>query len=253
MYKNQNDEESFEVQQYVEKGEHYSTKQKRRFLNDTKDLKIKRGRLLDVGCGGGFFLKSMEDTYSEVIGVEISTSHAEFAQKTMMLDVLNGTIQTVKFPEDYFDTITLWDVIEHVVDPHATLNEARRILKKGGLIAVSTPNVNGITASLIKETWLYYTPPQHLYFFNPKALSTLFKESGFIIKRIRTRNIYFNNIIQSFKYRRRLTPGAQRTSIANVSSKIERNKMLTLIARLVNLLVYQSGWGDILLAYGLKL
>jgi 2-polyprenyl-3-methyl-5-hydroxy-6-metoxy-1,4-benzoquinol methylase len=253
MYKNQNYEESFEVQQHVEKGEHYSAKQKRRFLNDTKDLKINKGRLLDVGCGAGFFLKSMEDRYSEVRGVEISTSHAEFAQKTMMLDVLNGTIQTANFTAEYFDTITLWDVIEHVVDPRATLDEARRILKKGGLLAISTPNVNGITASLSKKTWLYYTPPEHLYFFNRNALSTLFKESGFIIKRIRTRNIYFNNILQSFKYRHKLTREAQRTSIANISSKIERNKMLTLMARLVNLLVYQSVWGDILFAYGIKL
>lgn len=239
-------------QKYIKESEAYSQKQKDRFFRDIKKVKINKGKLLDVGCGGGFFLKCMEEIYSQVTGIEVSMLQVEFAQKIMKLNVIKGTLQTAKFPEDLFDTITFWDVLEHVVDPLTTLQEARKILKKDGLIAVSTPNAGGITATFTKESWLYYSPPQHLHFFTPKTLKLLLRKAGFTILKVRTENIYFNNIIQSLRQDYKITPKEQRTSIADFSSKIEGNRILVLIKNFINLGISHSSWGDILFAYALK-
>jgi SAM-dependent methyltransferase len=102
------------------------------------------GRLLDVGCGLGFFLKKMQDFDSwESFGCEISPEAAAYARNKLGLgNIFNGRLEDAALPEKSMDMVTLWDVIEHIPDPDPLLRRIRELLKPGGMLFIHTPNVH---------------------------------------------------------------------------------------------------------------
>ena len=106
----------------------------------------KTGRLLDVGCGEGERLKvAFENGWSDLYGLELSDSAIENVKKRLAFDddrrFKNSTILDSGFPDNFFDVITYWSVLEHVVDPLENLKKAYDLLKKDGLIVIRVPNV----------------------------------------------------------------------------------------------------------------
>jgi len=101
-----------------------------------------RGTILDVGCGQGHFLKLAKDKGWEVHGVEVAKSACEYAKARFNIDVKNLSIEDASFPEESFDVITLWNVLDHLCNPMQTLKFAQRLLKKGGLLIARVPNVH---------------------------------------------------------------------------------------------------------------
>ena len=99
----------------------------------------KAGRLLDDGCGTGNFLRLAERAGWQATGVELSERAARFAVQ-QGLDVRQGTLAEQKFPSDYFDVVTLWDVLEHLAGPREEIDEIYRVLKPGGTLIVRVPN-----------------------------------------------------------------------------------------------------------------
>jgi len=101
------------------------------------------GRLLDVGCGVGFFVKVARDVGWDAHGSEISPIAVRIGREQLGLAQLHvGRIQDAGFAQSSFDVITLWDVIEHIPDPVSLLIELRRLLRVGGLLFVQTPNIS---------------------------------------------------------------------------------------------------------------
>ncbi|MFH1858621.1 MAG: polysaccharide deacetylase family protein [Candidatus Omnitrophota bacterium] len=138
-----------------------------------------QGKLLDVGCAAGYFLKAAEKAGWEVQGVEISEEASRYARELLKLDVRTGTLFDVKFPSETFDVVTLWDVLEHIPDPSAFLCEIHRLLRGEGLLVVLTPNIAGLRARLMGRNFIGYRPPEHLYYFSPASLQTLILKTGF--------------------------------------------------------------------------
>lgn len=110
----------------------------------------KSGRLLDVGCGLGYFVKKMSDFQQwEVYGYEISRQAAEYAQKKLGLrNIFHGKIEDSNFvrmdsfgEKKSFDIITLWDVIEHIPDPDPLFSYLVTLLKDNGMLFIHTPNI----------------------------------------------------------------------------------------------------------------
>lgn len=103
-----------------------------------------KGRLLDVGCGLGFFVKkvsSLPDWYAH--GCETSKAAVDFAQRELGLaSVRHGPVEECGYPDNYFDIVTLWDVLEHVPEPDPLLSFLRAPLKDDGMLFIHTPNVN---------------------------------------------------------------------------------------------------------------
>jgi 2-polyprenyl-6-hydroxyphenyl methylase/3-demethylubiquinone-9 3-methyltransferase len=102
---------------------------------------IKGRRVLDIGCGGGLFLAKMKAAGADVLGIELSDTRAHYAKTKYGFEVVKRTIE-----DDYwkafhgtFDVVTLWDVIEHVNFPLATLRAAAEMLKSGGILLIDTP------------------------------------------------------------------------------------------------------------------
>jgi SAM-dependent methyltransferase len=141
------------------------------------------GRLLDVGCAAGFFLEAAAECYA-VTGVEISAYASEYARETLGHRVFTGEIFDAPLREGEFDVVTLWDVVEHLADPRSVLAEIARVTRPGGLLALTTGNVEGPLARRDLEHWDLMFPPGHLSFFSPRTVERLLNDAGFEIRRL---------------------------------------------------------------------
>jgi 2-polyprenyl-6-hydroxyphenyl methylase/3-demethylubiquinone-9 3-methyltransferase len=117
-----------------------------RFLRQVEILKkylsLKNAKVLDIGCGGGLFLSLLKQESASVIGIELSDSRAQYAVTKHGLEIHKYPIESDFWQKDYqnyFDAVTLWDVIEHVNYPFQTLQSASYVLKKGGFLLIDTP------------------------------------------------------------------------------------------------------------------
>jgi SAM-dependent methyltransferase len=140
----------------------------------------KGGRLLDVGCASGVFLHFVQSHPEwSVNGIEISPTAAEYARGKYGLDVFTGTLEDRSFPENSFDAVTLWDVLEHLHEPLESLHEVFRVLKPGGIVVSRVPNGNSWDANLFGKYWAGIDAPRHLFVFDQSTLSKIFCQAGF--------------------------------------------------------------------------
>lgn len=137
------------------------------------------GRLLDVGCAAGAFLVAMREQANwQVEGVELSEETAKVACQQNGLKVFAGTLEQAAFPDNYFDAVTLWDVLEHLHDPVGTLAEISRILRPGGVVVIRVPNLGSWDASLFGLHWAGLDAPRHLYVYTRTTLTSSLRSSG---------------------------------------------------------------------------
>ncbi len=143
------------------------------------------GRLLDIGCSTGLFLRAARDSGWNGQGLEYSPDSSRIARERNHLDVRTGELRDDTYAPNAFDVITLWDVIEHLPDPRLALSHIRRILAPGGLLVLKTPNADGLypRMSLLLARrlgfWGHAEPPGHLYQFSISTLSRLVAQAGF--------------------------------------------------------------------------
>lgn len=140
-----------------------------RYVNRYK----RSGRLLDIGCATGVFLRGMQATGEwKLYGVEINEYAARIAQEHGFT-IHVGTLKEAAFPNEFFDAITLWDVLEHLHDPSESLREAHRILKPDGIVVIRVPSASSWDAALFGRYWAGLDAPRHLYVFTPQTLQAL--------------------------------------------------------------------------------
>ena len=138
------------------------------------------GRLLDVGCATGAFLDQMRRLSNwAVVGVEPIATAAQLARRHFGLEVFEGSLLDAAFPDQAFDVVTLWDVLEHVPDPQSHLAETYRILRPGGLLVVKAPDPLSWEAHLFGSYWLGHDAPRHLFGFPRSTLTSQFATVGF--------------------------------------------------------------------------
>lgn len=149
------------------------------------------GRILDVGCSGGFFLKAAQEAGWRVEGVEMNPGTAAVARHILCAPVHNLPLEQCPLEEEAFDALTAWDVIEHLADPRALLQAAWRALKPGGLLGLSTPNHRGLFPRLsfwaapLAHSWPHPTPPWHLFQFSLASLEAVLHQQGFRLLRVK--------------------------------------------------------------------
>jgi 2-polyprenyl-3-methyl-5-hydroxy-6-metoxy-1,4-benzoquinol methylase len=139
-------------------------------------------RLLDVGAATGFFLEIAKREGFEVAGVEISSFAAEVGRKKG-IPMTTGTLADVPATSQ-FDVITAFDVLEHVGDPEALCKEAHALLAPGGLFIINTPDIGSVYAQLLGKRWNLIIPPEHLFYFSGKTVTTLLTKTGFEVVEI---------------------------------------------------------------------
>ena len=134
--------------------------------------------LLDVGCGEGFFLFYASRMGYAVKGIELSQDAAEYAKKEFDLDVEAKLFEEARLQDNYFDVVTLWQVLEHVPQPLVILKEVHRILKPGGLVMVSTPDFGGVPANILRRRW-WNIRRLHINQFTTGTLKSTLGNAGF--------------------------------------------------------------------------
>lgn len=164
---------------------------KRTFYERVKRINnkvVNKDRMLDVGSALGDSLTEAKKLgWKNVYGVELSAYAASESRKRG-LNIKTGDLKSAKFPSNYFDAVTLQDVIEHVQKPITEMAEIYRVLKPEGFVFLVTPDMSGIWAKLLGSLWYHYKPGEHIMYFSQKSLSKVLSGAGF--KNIETRKTY---------------------------------------------------------------
>jgi 2-polyprenyl-3-methyl-5-hydroxy-6-metoxy-1,4-benzoquinol methylase len=139
--------------------------------------------ILDIGCATGEFLNFFKEKGWTTFGIEPGTEARKFAEENYKLEVFDeNKIATI--PNQSFDVISMWHVLEHVPHLNQRISELKRILNDKGILLIAVPNSNSYDAIHYKNYWAAYDVPRHLYHFNPITLKEIFTKHGFEIAKI---------------------------------------------------------------------
>jgi len=141
-------------------------------------------RSIDIGCAAGYCVRFLRERGWLAQGIDISASCTAFA-KEQGLDVICGNYLAADFKYK-FDLITLWATIEHLPDPRAVVQKIAADLAPGGILLLSTCNVESPFARLRGSAWRYYNFPEHIHFFRAAGLRSVLRQSGLALKKSAT-------------------------------------------------------------------
>lgn len=137
-------------------------------------------KILDIGAGSGRFLFEMKQLGLDVSGVEPGNF-----DKSEDLNIRNNSLLNAKYPNDFFDIITMNHVFEHINNPHQTIKEIHRILKPNGTFIIGVPDTNSLANKLFGKNWLAYDVPRHLFNYSDELMINFLKKNKFKIRKVR--------------------------------------------------------------------
>jgi SAM-dependent methyltransferase len=197
-----------------------------------------RGRLLDVGCAGGFFVDEARRHGWQASGLDVSDVMVEFAVSQLGVPVRLATLAQLD-AGDAFDAITMWDYIEHSIDPRRDLEQTRERLRPGGILALSTGDIGTLVARATGRRWHLLTPEHHNFFFDEGTLRRLLVTTGFDVLEARHRaGLYsFSHVLYKlgalghFELARRTAARAGRSRVGQVGIPLNLFDIVTVVAR----------------------
>jgi len=137
-------------------------------------------RLLDVGCGPGFFVKAAAEAGLDAWGLEVSEFAARYGRDQLHQRIITGPVDAEHLVriDGGFDLITLWDTIEHLPAPAEAMNLLAGRLEPGGVLTLSTGDIGSLAARASGSRWHLYNLPEHLWFFSVPSLRHLLRRAG---------------------------------------------------------------------------
>lgn len=138
-----------------------------------------RAKFLDVGCSTGLWLSIAKAKGHEVVGMELNKKAGEIAHERFGIEVVPKLLDEVDWPDQSFDVISMFGVIEHLVHPVADMKIVNRLLKPGGIFLGICPNVQSLVVMVLHEQSRTFTGRLHLSYFSDKTLRYLFNKTGF--------------------------------------------------------------------------
>ena len=111
-------------------------------------------------------------------GIDLDKDLIEYGRKKFYITLSSATLHESKFPDGYFDVITMFNLLDHLREPLAFLKEIERVLKLGGIIYLNVHDVGGWKAKKYKDNWGAYCPPGHLYYYHPATVEMLLNKAG---------------------------------------------------------------------------
>jgi len=147
------------------------------------EAEVARGRILDVGCATGDFLKVARSRGWKVLGADPSAARAQV--EAAGIDLVGTNVQDADVEEGSLDAITFWDVLEHVTDPLADLSRAQQLLRRGGVLALTVPDGANFLARVSGRRWFgYKTAGEHLQFFTRRSLGMALRSAAIAVRGI---------------------------------------------------------------------
>ena len=227
-----------EIERYYKSEEYYSHQENKegfipKVYEKVKSVNLKnkygiategkgKGKALDIGCGVGDFLHTMEQHGWDCTGVEPSEDAKVIAKKRIKGQLLSSEEQE-NLPDSSFDIITMWHVLEHVDDIRWQIQQLHRLCKPGGRIIIALPNYKSYDGQYYKAEWAAYDVPRHLNHFNKETLIKILEESG--LRHVKTEKLVWDAYYISYmseKYRKHSLPllrGAFRGLVSNCKAR----------------------------------
>lgn len=140
-----------------------------------------RRSLLEIGCAYGFFLESAKEIFASAMGIDISNDAINYAREKFGLSAVCEDFLSFDFSGVKFDTICMWDTIEHLRAPQEYIKKIAKLTDKGALLAITTGDVESVNARLSKDRWRLIHTPTHLHYFSKKTLTRMLDEYGFSV------------------------------------------------------------------------
>jgi 2-polyprenyl-3-methyl-5-hydroxy-6-metoxy-1,4-benzoquinol methylase len=137
-----------------------------------------RGRLLDVGAAAGFFVDEAIGVGWDAEGIDIAAQVVEWGQRELDVPLRVAEVSDVQ-EHGTFAAVTMWDYIEHSLDPAGELARSNELLADDGIVALSTGDLDSVAARVSRSRWHLLTPRHHNFFFSASTLVRLLDRSGF--------------------------------------------------------------------------
>ena len=212
-------------------------------LLDKMEKYRKTNRLLDVGCGIGYFLEVAKERGWEVYGTEFTDKAVEICE-AKGINMQQGVLDPKHYDAESFDVITSFEVIEHINNPQPELANFHSLLRKGGLVYATTPNFNSLLRYRLKGAYNNICYPEHLSYYTPATLKKVFNSAGFKALSIEATGISIT----------RLRQGTGKTEVTNAISQqsedeqlrvaMEEKTYLQIAKKLANGILTMLGVGD---------
>lgn len=208
----------------------------------------KTNRILDTGCGRGWFLEEAKKRGWEVYGTEFSDKAIEVCS-AKGINMKHGALSAEMFEENYFDVITSFEVIEHINNPLTDLKEIHSFLRSGGLFYCTTPNFNSVMRYYLKEKYNVIEYPEHLTYYTKKTLTSAIERFPFRRHKFRSTGISITRIKQSLS-----KPGTSvnHSNDENMREAISKKWYLDLAKSILNTFFTWTNTGLTLKAYYIK-
>ena len=189
---------------------YYSRQKSRRFvrvleygikwfrLERTLDIRRRypRGRILDIGCGRGLMLYYLRKLFSwEIQGTQISQTAHAYATTVLGVPVFLGDLSDMPRPTAPFTVVTLYHVLEHLMDPVRYLQMIHEHLASQGALVIEVPNASSWMARITREHWMGWDIPYHTFHFSPSSLIRLLDQLGFQVEQTKHWSVEFSTFI----------------------------------------------------------
>jgi ubiquinone/menaquinone biosynthesis C-methylase UbiE len=140
-----------------------------------------KGKLLDIGAGTGDFLVEAKNQNWEILGYEPDAGAKNLAIKKG----ITFTEDIFVLPDNSFDVVTMWHVLEHVPNLEEYISNLKRIVKPTGTVIIAVPNYKSYDAKHYKQFWAAYDVPRHLWHFSKKSIKRLFSDVDMELKKVK--------------------------------------------------------------------
>lgn len=207
-------------------------------------------KLLDIGCGRGYFLEVAKKRGWQVYGTEYSQKAIEICiNKGFSMN--QGKLNENNYSLEEFDIITSFEVIEHINNPLEEISIIKKLLRKEGLFYCTTPNFNSLSRYYLKAEYNIICYPEHLSYYTKNTLKYLLNNNGFTLKKIETTGISFARIQSSITHKNSDLVGAKSID-EKVRSKFEKNFFMKFLKASINKLLSLTNTGSALKGYFVK-
>jgi SAM-dependent methyltransferase len=209
---------------------------------------VGRGRLLEVGAGSGAFSRVALDRGWNVDATEISASGLQLLRETRA-NVHEGDLTSLGLPAAAFDLVVSLEVLEHLPEPSAHLDELARLARPGGLLLLTTPNFSGLSRRLLGMRWRVIDP-EHLGYFTAATLRQALQRAGFTRISVRPRTLDVTTWKSALLGGRRSRFDPHTSAAAR--ERVDRSRLLSEMKDLINTLLRVTRLGDSLLVWAVR-
>lgn len=194
----------------------------KRSLESLRRLGFRKGELLDIGCGAGFFMDEARKKGWNTTGIDTAKIPVNFARKKLKLNAIQKDFN-LYITKQKFDIVSLQQVIEHLSNPNELLVKMKTLLTDNGAVCISTPNINSWLYKTLKERFNYFIPPEHLVYYSPETLKKILEKNGFEVINVTT----YGYPMDLGGVYRALREGKNYNVISQTTKKSKRKKKIT--------------------------